>query len=86
MDALRLPAPAPRLVVVGQQLFLGQRLEELDDEERVSSGLVLHQPGQRDDARRRTAQGLSDQLLDVRAGQRRQTYLVDAHAGLADGL
>ncbi|MCY1220413.1 hypothetical protein D9M72_324240 [compost metagenome] len=42
VDALRLPTPAAGCVVVGQQLFLGQRLEELNDEERVAGGLVLH--------------------------------------------
>ncbi|MCY1370501.1 hypothetical protein D9M69_575930 [compost metagenome] len=42
MDAIRVPAPMPGVMVEGQQVLFGQGLEKLDHEERIAGGLVLH--------------------------------------------
>ncbi len=42
-DAVDVPSPGPRNRVECQQPFFGQRDKELDREERISAGLLLHQ-------------------------------------------
>ncbi|MNS97849.1 hypothetical protein D3C72_1321980 [compost metagenome] len=85
MDAVGVPGPLPRVVVEGQQVLLHQRLQELDHEERVAGGLVLHQLCQRRDARPFAMERLGKQLLDVGAAQRRQLDVIDLDPGVADG-
>ena len=46
-DARDVPAPATRAAVERDQPVLVQRGQELDDEERVAAGLLVHQVGER---------------------------------------
>ncbi len=42
-DAIHVPLPSPRDWVEREQPLFGQRREELDREERIAAGLLLHQ-------------------------------------------
>ncbi|MNK91218.1 hypothetical protein D3C87_1113060 [compost metagenome] len=86
MDARRVPAPLPRGVVRGEQVFVDQRVQEPDHEERIAGGLFMHQLCQGLDPCRLPMQRLREQLTDMRAGKRRQLDVIDARARVADGL
>ena len=83
---MRLDVPLPGCVsrVEREQSFLGQRREELDREERIASGLLVHQLRQRLGALRLAVQGIGDEPADIVEPEGRQHDLLHPRSGLAD--
>ena len=76
----------PTCPVEREQPLLGQRGEELDREERIARGLLVHQLGQRPHAARVRVQGHRRRAARHRRAERRKHDLLDSAAGLADRL
>ena len=64
-DAIDVPSPGGRDGVEREQPLLGQRGEELDREERIAAGLLVHQLRQRLRALRLAMQGIGDEPADI---------------------
>ena len=69
-----------------EQPLFGQRREELDREERIAAGLLLHQLRQGPHALRLAMQGIGDELADIVEPEGRQHDLLHPRSGLADRL
>ena len=76
-DAIHVPLPGRRDRVEREQPLFGQRREELDREERISAGLLLHQLRQGPRTLRLAMQGIGDELADIVEPERRQHDLLD---------
>ena len=85
-DAIDVPSPGRRDRVEREQPLFGQRREELDREERIAAGLLVHQLRQRPRALRLAMQGVGDEPADIVESERRQHDLLDPCAGVADRL
>ena len=86
VDAVEIPGPARRIMIEGEQPFLGERGQELDGEERIAAGLLVHQLRERRGALRLAAKRVRDQLPEMLPGERRQRDLRDLAAGGLDGV
>src|SRR5215471_4771706 len=86
MDAIGIPAPLPRVMIKGEQIFFDKRVQKLDDKERIATRLVMDQLRQWCYARRLAVKRLRDQLPDMHTGERRQRDLIDLDARVSDGL
>ena len=73
-------------MVEREQPLVGEGEEELDDEERVACGLLVHQLPQRRGARRLAAKRVRNQLIHMLTGEGRQPDLVYGRARVADRL
>ncbi len=85
-DAIHVPLPGPRDRVEREQSLFGQRREELDHEERISAGLLLHQLRQGPHTPQLAMHGIGDELADIVESERRQHDLLDPRSGFADRL
>ena len=63
-------------MVEGEQALLGERVKELNDEERIAGRLLVHQLRQRRGVLRLAAKRIRDQLPHMLTGQRRQGDLL----------
>lgn len=86
MDAFGIPVPLARIVIEGQEIAFGQRLQELDHEERIAARLVPHEARQSLDRFGSTVERVSNQMPDMRAGERREPDLLDLCACVTDSL
>ena len=77
---------AARDRVEREQPLFGQRGEELDREERIAAGLLLHQLRQGPRALRLAMQGIGDEPADIVEPEGRQHDLLHPRSGLADRL
>ena len=77
---------AERDWVEREQPFIGQRREELDREERIAAGLLLHQLRQRPRTLRLAMQGIGDEPAHIVESEGRQHDLLNPPSGLADRL
>ncbi|HYS82884.1 MAG TPA: hypothetical protein VEM76_19425, partial [Anaeromyxobacteraceae bacterium] len=73
-------------MVEREQPLVGEGGEELDHEERVACGLLVHQLRQRDGTRRLAAKRIRDELSDVLTGEGRQPDLLYGGARVPDRL
>ena len=62
VDAIEVPGPSRLLVVEGEQALLGEHVEELDHEERVTGGLVVHEMRERSRVLGFAAKRIRDEL------------------------
>ena len=85
-DAIDVPLPGRRDWVEREQPLFGQRREELDREERIAAGLLLHQLRQGPRALRLAMQGIGDEPADIVEPEGRQHDLLDPRSGFADRL
>ncbi len=85
-DAIDVPLPGQRDRVERQQTLFGQRREELDREERIAAGLLLHELRQGPRLLRLAMQGIGDEPAHIVEPERRQHDLLDTRAGRADRL
>src|SRR5581483_5852397 len=86
LNAIEIPTPAPRVMVEADHALLGQRVQELTNEERVAGRLAMYQVREWRRELRLAAKGIGNQLRDVFAGQRRKSNLLDLRARLVDGF
>ena len=86
VNALEIPGPARGIMIEGEHAFFGERGQELDGEEWIAAGLLVHQLRQRRGAFGLAAQRVRDQLPEMLAGERRQRDLRDLAAGGLDGV
>ena len=84
LDAIEVPGPARLAMIEGEQSLLGQRGEELDGEEGIAAGLLVHQPGQRRGAVPRAMQGVGDEPAHILKPERRQQDLLHRAPACAD--
>src|ERR1700732_5215501 len=73
-------------MVEDEHSLFGERSDELNGEERISTRLLAHQWRERRRALRLAAKRVRDQLPEVLLGERRQRDLRDLAAGGLDGL
>ena len=69
-----------------EEPFFVQRREELDREERVAAGFLVHQLRQESRALRRATQGVGDEAVNIVEPERSQLDLLDPCSGVADRL
>ena len=75
-DAIDVPLPGWRDGVEREQPLFVQRREELDREERIAAGLLVHQLRQGPRALRLAMQGVGDEPADIVEPERRQHDLL----------
>ena len=75
-DAIDVPSPGRSDGVEREQPLLGQRREELDREERIAAGLLVHQLRQGPRALRLAMQGIGDEPANIVQPKRRQHDLL----------
>src|ERR1700722_11785664 len=73
-------------MIEGEQSLFGKRVKKLNREERIASGLLVHQLRQRRGARRLAAQRIRYQMPEVFTGKRRKRDLLYPSAGALDGV
>ena len=78
--------PGRRVRVEREQPFLGQRREELDREERIAAGLLVHELRQRMGGIPIAVQGIGDESVDIVEPEGRQHDLLHPRSRLADYL
>ena len=81
VNALEIPGPARRIMIEGEHSLFGERRDELNGEERIAAGLLVHQLRERRGALRFAAKRVRDQLPEMLPGERRQRDLRDLSAG-----
>jgi hypothetical protein len=85
-DAIDIPSPGRRDRVEREEPFFVQRREELDREERIAAGLIVHQLRQGPRALRLAMHGVGDEPTDVVEPERGQYDLPDPSSGDAGRL
>ena len=73
-------------MIEGEQSFLGERRQELNGEERIAGGLLVHQLRERRSALRLAAKSIRNQLPKVLTGERRKHDLLHLSASGLDGV
>ena len=73
-------------MVEGEHSLFGERRDELNSEERITSRLLVHQLRERRGVLRLAAKRVRDQLPEVLPGERRQRDLRHLAAGVLDGV
>ena len=71
-------------MVEAEQALFGERVNELNNEEHILGGFLLHQMRQRRGAPGFAAKRVGDQLPDVVAAERRKRDLLDPCACVSD--
>ncbi len=84
MDALEVPRPARMHMIEGEQPLVGERRNELHDEKRIATRLLMDQLRQRGGARWLAAQGLRHELPHVITGEGRQADHLHRRSRLTD--
>ncbi|MBV8472046.1 MAG: hypothetical protein JO107_09780 [Hyphomicrobiales bacterium] len=79
-----IPAPLSRVGVEGEQTLVGDRVQKLNCKKWVAGGLLLHQVRQLRGGRWFAANGVRNQLAEVRMAERPEADLPHPRAGLAD--
>ena len=85
-DVIDVPLPGWCDWVEREQPLFGQRREELDREEGIAAGLLVHQLRQRPRALRLAMQGVGDEPADIVEPEGCQHDLLDRRSSLADRL
>ena len=85
-DAIDVPSPGWRDGVEREEPVFVQRREELDREERIAAGLLVHQLRQRPRVLRLAMQGVGDEPANIVEPERGQHDLLDPCASVADRL
>ena len=62
VNAIDIPRPARRIMIEGEQPLFGECRNELNGEERVAAGLLVHQLRERRGVRRLAAKSVRNQL------------------------
>ncbi len=75
VNAIEIPGPARRVMIEAEQPLLGERVQELNGEERIAAGLFVHQLRQRRGALRFAAKRIGNQLPEVLRSKRRKRDL-----------
>src|ERR1700731_463672 len=73
-------------MIEGEHSLFGKRVKKLNREERIATGLLVHQLRQRRGARRLAAQRIRYQMPEVFTGKRRKRDLLYSSAGALDGV
>src|SRR5258708_11555147 len=85
-NALEVPAPAGAAMIEGEQVRVGKRVKELNDEERVPGRFLVHKSRKRCGASRLATKRLRDQLCEMPMGKRRERDLLYLPAAGQDGV
>ncbi len=80
----QVPTPCGPGRLEGDQALVDQLMNELVDEERISTGLLVHQLRERHRARCFTMKGVRNQMRQVVIVQRREHDFLHLGPGLAD--
>ena len=86
VNAIEIPGPARRIMVEGEHSFFGERKHELNGEERIATGLLVHQLRERRGALRLAAKRVRKQLPEMLSAERRKRDLRDRSACGLDGV
>ena len=86
VNAIEIPGPARCVMIEGEQSLFGERRKELNGEERIAAGLLVHQLRERRGALRLAAKRVRNQLPEMFTGERRKRDLRDLSAGGLDGV
>src|SRR5262249_31095712 len=83
---IEIPRPARSTMIKGEHSFVGERRNELNGEERIAAGLLVHQSSKRRAAFRRAAKGVRNQLREMLSAERPERDLLHLSSGGPDRL
>src|ERR1700757_3401150 len=86
VNAIEIPAPAPIVLIEGEQALSDQCRGELNGEKRIAGSLLVQQLGKRRNALHLAAKSVRDKLVEMRSGERRKRDLRYLSAGGLDGV
>src|SRR5262249_38349028 len=81
MNAVEIAVPARSIMVKDEHSFVGERRNELNDEKRIATRLLVHQLWERRSDFRRTANSVRNQLPEMLSAERRKRDLLYSSAG-----
>src|SRR5215831_6041662 len=70
VNAIEVPGPARSIMIKGEHSFIGERRNELNDEERIAARLLVHQSRERRAAFRLAVKGVRNQLPEMLSAER----------------
>src|SRR5215472_154613 len=81
MNAVEIAVPARSIMVKDEHFFVGERRNELNDEKRIATRLLVHQLWERRSDFRRTANSVRNQLPEMLSAERPKRDLLYSSAG-----
>src|SRR5580658_2701023 len=85
MNAIEIPGPLCCIVVKGEHSLVGERINELNGEEGIATGLLAHQLRKRRAPLRLATKGVGNQLPEMLAGQGPKRDLLYLSSSALDG-